>query len=143
MKFSLTQNTKQLFGITLYQIKAEKSFGNVRKGELGGWIEKKENLSEEGNSWVYGDAWVSGNAQVYGNARVYGQLQLTSGFFFGYKRKKEELKYFSLGDDGDYELVGKGNCKVEEQNNKKTELLRKAQELIDKAQELKNEANKL
>jgi hypothetical protein len=91
---------------------------------------------------VSGDALVSGDARVYGNARVYGELQLTSGFFFGYKRKKEELKYFSLGDDGDYELIGKGDCKVEKQNQK-IELLRKAQELIDKAQELKNEANKL
>ena len=74
--------------------------------------------------------------------QVFRQQDFIRGFFFGYKRKKEELKYFSLGDDGDYELIGKGDCKVEKQNQK-TELLRKAQELIDKAQELKNEANKL
>jgi hypothetical protein len=167
MKFSLTKNTKELFGKTLYQIKAEMSFGNVSKGELGGYIEKKENLEEDGNAWVsgnawvygdarvsgnawvYGDArvsgnaWVSGNDLVYGNAWVYGKLQLTLGYFFGYKEKKEDLKYFSLGDDSDYELIGRGNCKVGEQNNQKTELLKKAQELIDKANELKDEANKL
>ena len=113
MKFSLTKNTKNLFGIPLYQIKAEMSFGNISKGDLGGYIEKKENLSEEGNAWVYGNAWVS------------GKLSLTSGYFFGYKEKKDEIKYFSLGDDIDYELIGKGDCKVEEENSKKTELLKK------------------
>ena len=71
-KFSLTKNTKDYFGTTLYQIKAEMSFGNVVKGELGGWIEKKENLDEDGNAWVSGNARVSGNAQVYGDAQVYG-----------------------------------------------------------------------
>ena len=154
-KFSLTKNTKVWCGTTLYQIKAEMSFGNVSKGELGGYIEKKENVSEDGNAWVYGDAqvsgntqvygdaWVSGNAQVYGDARVFGKLSLTLGYFFGYKEKKEDLKYFSLEDDNSYELVGKGNCKVKEENGQKTELLKKADELIKKAQELKDEANKL
>jgi len=84
---------------------------------------------------------VYGNALVSGNALVYGKLKLTSGYFFGYKEKKEDLKYFSLRDDSNYELIGKGNCKVEEQNNQKTELLKKAQELIDKANELKDKAN--
>jgi hypothetical protein len=64
-KFSLTKNKKDYFGTTLYQIKAEMSFGDVVKGELGGWVEKKENLDEDGN------AWVSGNALVYGNELIY------------------------------------------------------------------------
>ena len=54
-KYSLTNNKKVWCGITLFQIKAEISFGNVSKGDLGGYIEKEENLSQ-----VYGDAWVSG-----------------------------------------------------------------------------------
>ena len=77
-KFSLTKNTKEWCGITLFQIKAEMSFGGVVKGELGGWIEKKENLDEDGDAWVSGDALVSGNARVYGNAWVYGDA-LVSG----------------------------------------------------------------
>jgi len=81
-KFSLTKSKKDYFGTTLYQIKAEMSFNNVVKGELGGWIEKKENLNEDGNAWVYGNArvsgnaWVSGNAQVSGDAWVYGNAQV-------------------------------------------------------------------
>ena len=71
-KYSLTKTTKECFGITLFQIKAEISFGNVSKGELGGYIEKEENLSQEGNAWVSGDARVFGDAMVSGDARVSG-----------------------------------------------------------------------
>ena len=46
--------------------------------------------------------------------------------------------------DNDYELIYKGDAKFgEEDNGKKTELLKKADELIAKAKELKVEANKL
>ena len=58
------------FGRTLYRIKATTDFGDVKKGELGGYIEKEENLSHLGNAWVSGNARVSGEAEVYGNARV-------------------------------------------------------------------------
>ena len=82
-KFSLTKNTKQWLGITLYQIKAEKDFSDFNKGDLGGWIEKEDNLSQEGNCWVHGnarvyeDARVSGDARVYGNAQVYGDARVS------------------------------------------------------------------
>ena len=65
MKYEFTGETKNVFGITLHQIRALLSFGLITKGEVGGWIEKEENLSR-----VSGDAWVYGNAEVSGNARV-------------------------------------------------------------------------
>ena len=81
-KYELTSETKVFLGKTLYRIKALVQFGNVNAGDLGGWIEKEENLSQSGNAWVYGDAsvygnaWVSGNARVYGNASVYGNARV-------------------------------------------------------------------
>jgi len=76
-KYILTKNTKEVFGKTLYQIEALVSFGSVVKGELGGFIEKEENLSQvSGYAWVSGDAWVSGNARVSGDAWVYGDAQV-------------------------------------------------------------------
>ena len=66
-KFELTTNSKMCLGKKLFQIKALISFGNVEEGDLGGFIEKEDNLSQSGNAWVYGDAWVSGDARVYGN----------------------------------------------------------------------------
>lgn len=47
------------------------SFGEVGAGELGGWIEKEENLDASGNARVCGNARVYGDARVDGDARVY------------------------------------------------------------------------
>lgn len=71
-KFELTNETKTVCGRTLFRIKALISFGNVSAGDLGGFVEKEENLSHSGRAWVYGDACVYGNAQVYGDAEVSG-----------------------------------------------------------------------
>lgn len=67
-----TDLTIKVYKKTLYKIEATKDitkFG-VKVGDLGGYIEKEENLS--GDAWVYGNAQVSGDARVYGNAQVYG-----------------------------------------------------------------------
>ena len=64
-KFELTDNfVINAFGIKLFQIKCTKSFKYANEGDLGGYVEKEDNLSQ------YGDAWVSGDARVSGNARV-------------------------------------------------------------------------
>ena len=75
-KYKLTTNTKEVYGRVLYRIKALKDFGDIVKGELGGWVEAEKNLQVSGNAWVYGNAQVSGNAGVFGNARVYGNAQV-------------------------------------------------------------------
>ena len=70
-KFELDLSSKiTVFGIELFRVKALISFGNVKEGELGGYIAKEGNLSHSGNAWVSGNAEVSGNAWVSGNARV-------------------------------------------------------------------------
>ena len=74
----LLDDTIEVFGRKLFRIKAKINFGVVDAGELGGYIEKEENLSENGDAWVYGDARVYGNAWVYGNAEVYGNARVTS-----------------------------------------------------------------
>ena len=75
-KYELTGEVKVKFGVTFKRIRALIDFGNVKKGELGGFIEKEENLSYAGNAWVYGDAWVYGNARVYGDAMVSGNAMV-------------------------------------------------------------------
>ena len=71
-KYELTDSAIEFDGSTLYQIKALRNFGNVKSGDLGGWIEKEENLSQIGNAWIGGDAKVCKNAKVFGYAQVYG-----------------------------------------------------------------------
>lgn len=60
----------------LFQIKCTKSFKYAKEGDLGGYVEKDENLDQESDAWVFGDARVSGNAWVSGNARVSGDADI-------------------------------------------------------------------
>ena len=76
-KYELTTEAKVWLGRTLHRIRALVSFGDVEAGELGGWIEKEENLEQSGDAWVYGDARVYGDAWVSGDARVYGEAQVS------------------------------------------------------------------
>ena len=71
-KYELTSETKVIDGVELRRIKALNSFGNIKKGELGGWIESEKNLSQYGDAWVGVNATVRGNATVGGNATVRG-----------------------------------------------------------------------
>lgn len=67
-KYELTDETvKNVYGVRLHRIRALVSFGDVRAGTLGGYLEREENLSHAGL------AWVAENAQVFGNAKVMGQ----------------------------------------------------------------------
>ena len=50
------------FGAKLFQIKCTRKIKYADIGDLGGYIEKEDNL--------YGDAWVSGYARVSGDAWV-------------------------------------------------------------------------
>lgn len=99
MKYELTKETKKIDLRTLYRIRALKNFGNVKKGDLGGWVEFEENLSQEGDCWIFGDAKVigkarvsedaevgdhaiiSGNAEVYGNSKVFDHASVSGHSF--------------------------------------------------------------
>ena len=78
-KYKLTEEFEYDFlgEVKLYRIEALKDFGNVKKGDKGGYVQSEANLSQEGNCWVFdkaevfGDALVFGDAQVFGNATVY------------------------------------------------------------------------
>ena len=58
-KFELTDNfIINAFGVKLFQIKCTKSFKYAKEGDLGGYVEKDENLDQESDAWVYGNAQV-------------------------------------------------------------------------------------
>ena len=108
-KFELTSEfITNIFGTKLFRIKALIEFGNVKAGELGGFVEKEENLNHEGNAWVcgnarvygdaevYGNAWVYGDAEVCGNARVYGNDDFATVHGFGSEHRT--TTFFRLKD---------------------------------------------
>lgn len=70
-KYELTAESIVVLGRKLFRIKALVAFGDIKKDEVGGFIEKEGNLDQSGNALVSGDAQVSGNALVSGNARVF------------------------------------------------------------------------
>ena len=67
----------------LYRIKALKDFGNVKKSDIGGYVESENNLSQLGDCWIYdnavvvGNAKVCDNAEVSGNARIWGNAEVS------------------------------------------------------------------
>jgi hypothetical protein len=77
MRYELTDETMEWAVATLHRVRY------LETGELGGWIERENNLSQDGtacvldNAKVYGDASVSGNAHIFGNARVYGDASVS------------------------------------------------------------------
>ena len=83
----LIDDTIDVFGVTLFRIKALISFGNVAKGDLGGYVEKEGNLSHSG------DAWVSGDAEVYGDADyIVFKNHWSSGRYFTYTKSNKMWK---------------------------------------------------
>ena len=98
-KYEFTGEVKVKFGVTFKRIRALIDFGNVKKGELGGFIEKEENLSHKNNAWVYGNARVYDNAEVYGNARVSGNAEVSDN-----ARVYDDAE---VSGDADYVLIGR------------------------------------
>ena len=70
-KYGFTDETFDVSGTVLHRIIALKDFGDVKRGELGGYVEKEKNLSHKGNCWVYHNACVLNEARVIENASVY------------------------------------------------------------------------
>ena len=75
-KYEFTEETIKVSGKVLHRIKAVRDFEFIKAGELGGYIEKEENLSHEGNCWVSDGAAVYGNARVFDDARVFGAAEI-------------------------------------------------------------------
>lgn len=88
-KFELTSEFKiDLSGRKLFRIKAliDIERYDVKACYLGGWVEKEDNLSQNGDAWVSGNAQVSGDANVFGNAdyttiKGFGTVYRTTTFF--------------------------------------------------------------
>ena len=95
-KYEFTGETKQVgfFGnITLKRIRATMEFGIIKIGDLGGWIEKEENLSHKGDAWVYGNAEVYGDAKVFSisHVLVVGPIGSRNDFTTFFRDKDSEI----------------------------------------------------
>lgn len=75
-KYKLTEESINYLGTTLYRIEALKDFGDVKKGDKGGYVESENNLSQKGNCWIYNNAKVYDNAKVWGKVKVSGNAKV-------------------------------------------------------------------
>ena len=85
-KYEITNQTLVTpSGITLYRIRATRDIPSfsIKKGNLGGFVESEENLSHDGNAWIFHKARVYGDAVVCGNARVLGSAEVFGGAVVG------------------------------------------------------------
>ena len=111
-KYEILLDTKTYFkGKFIYRIRALKDFADVKAGDLGGYIQSEESLSQEGDCWVYDNAKVYYCGQVYGNARVYGFAKIYDNAKVGdnaqvYGYAEISAWYVILGDSVIYRLQG-------------------------------------
>lgn len=96
-KYELTTETIQFAGRTLHRIKALRDIGSVKAGELGGWIESEENLSQADNAWVYNNAKVFDKARVYGDAAVSDDATVC-----GYAAVSDSARVYDNAEVSDY-----------------------------------------
>lgn len=98
-KFELIkEDSIEVEGRTLYRIQALKDFEipirnyidepdigkySVTKGQIGGYVEKEENLSHEGGCWILQNAKAYGNALVKDNAHLYGWATISGDSVIG------------------------------------------------------------
>lgn len=75
-KYELTTETMEHKGRTLHRIRSLLNFEYVKAGDLGGWIEYEDNLSHDGDCWVYDEAKVFGGAKVFGDAKISASVEV-------------------------------------------------------------------
>lgn len=128
-------------GVTLYRIKALIDFSDVKAGQVGGYVENEENLSQEGKAWVYDNARVYGEARISGNADIKNETDYivfknnwSSGRFFTYTKSNRMWLVGCFYGTGD-ELVKKAykDSKLSGDHYKLYV------ELVEKMEEIENE----
>lgn len=75
-KYELTDITIEFEGRKLYRIIALKDFFDVKKGDIGGYVQSEDNLSQEGDCWVYDQAKCMDNARMFDNSKIYDSSKM-------------------------------------------------------------------
>lgn len=101
MKYELTKEMKIFDNIKVYRIRATENFADVKKGDLGGWVESEWNLSQCDTAWIYGNGIVYQHGKVEENAKVsehgkvrgYGKVE-GWGQVRGYAKVDDDAKVY-------------------------------------------------
>ncbi|WP_061499858.1 hypothetical protein [Acetobacter malorum] len=86
-KYELTDETLHVSKMVLRRIRAVRDFGDVKAGDLGGWVSsdgavvggrttRRASLDHDGDCWLYGDAKSFAGGRVCGDAKLYDQSEV-------------------------------------------------------------------
>lgn len=141
-KYKLTSETTVFNGVTLYRIEALKDFAKVKKGDKGGFVQSEDNLSHNGDCWVYDNAKVCGKAEVYNYAEVRGDAKVyknsdyivfknwwSSGRYFTWTRSNKMWKVGCFYGNGE-ELIKKAYADSEESGREYERVVRYVENII-------------
>ena len=71
-KYELIKETETCYKRRIvYRIRALKDFSDIKAGDVGGWVCSENNLSQEGDCWIYDEARCLDDARVYDNAMMF------------------------------------------------------------------------
>lgn len=84
----------------------------IKAGDLGGWVETKNNLSHEGDCWIGDNAWVSGHARVDENAWVGGNAVVSGKAFIHDNARVDGNAWVDENACLEYDAQVKGNAQV-------------------------------
>ena len=73
----LKEQPLEFNGLTLYRIRATRDFGEVKAGDLGGFVEEEGNLSQDGDCWLFDDAKAFHCGRVYGSLKFRGNTEIS------------------------------------------------------------------
>lgn len=111
MKYELTDTSRMVKNmvnqeVKVFQIRSLQDFKNlhVKAGQLGGWVETADQLSQEGESWIYSDSVALDDSTVEGDAILIGKSIL-------YRGSRAEGNACIEDSEIDYSVV-KGNAHI-------------------------------
>ena len=99
-KYELTNISMEFGERTLYRIRALRDFSDIKKGDLGGWVSSENNLSQEGDCWIYDNAKCMDNARMYDNSTMYDYSEM-----YDYSIMRGDSEMHSYTEMHDYTIM--------------------------------------
>ena len=76
-KYELIKETETCFRRRImYRRRALKDFSDIKAGDVGGWVCSEDNLSQNGDCWIYDEAKCLDDARVYDNAKMFDNAEM-------------------------------------------------------------------
>ena len=95
-KYELVKESKTTFmGRMIYRIRALKDFSDIKAGDIGGWVCSYNNLSQEGDCWIYDKAKCLDKARILDNAKMFDNaIMYDNAKMYSNARMYNEAKMF-------------------------------------------------